>query len=155
MGRVTFIGVPNLKKLSAEYAKGATIALTSLDRHWKPLGDLCLKLEEQLDHGVKTNVYLTAAHTTGFPPHYDTHDILVLQIAGRKRWRIHEPPSSCRYQSTMRTPELQSRRSLTEVELRAGDCCICRAATGMRRRHPIVTPRTSRLASMCTPGRAC
>lgn len=122
MGQVTFIGVPNLKKLSAEYAKGATIALTSLDRHWKPLGDLCLKLEEQLDHGVKTNVYLTAAHTTGFPPHYDTHDILVLQIAGKKRWRIHEP--------TLKLPDISQPcepksfspgARLTEVELRAGD----------------------------------
>jgi ribosomal protein L16 Arg81 hydroxylase len=122
MGQVTFIGVPNLKKLSAEYAKGATIALTSLDRHWKPLSDLCLTLEEQLDHGVKTNIYLTAAHTTGFPPHYDTHDILVLQIAGRKLWRIHEP--------TVRLPDVSQPCEpmsfspgprLTEVELRAGD----------------------------------
>ena len=122
MGQVTFIGVPNLKKLSAEYAKGATIALTSLDRHWKPLGDLCLKLEEQLDHGVKTNVYLTAGHTTGFPPHYDTHDILVLQIAGRKRWRIHEPTLKLPDISQPCEPQSFSPGArLTEVELRAGD----------------------------------
>ncbi len=122
MGQVTFIGVPNLKKLSAEYGKGATIALTSLDRHWRPLSDLCLRLEEQLDHGIKTNVYLTAGHTSGFPAHYDTHDILVLQIAGRKLWRIHEP--------TIRLPDVSQPCEpksfspgprLTEVELRAGD----------------------------------
>jgi hypothetical protein len=44
MGHVTFSGVPNVKKLSAEYGRGATITLTSLDRSWRPLGDLCLRL---------------------------------------------------------------------------------------------------------------
>jgi len=122
MGHVTFSGVPNLKRLSAEYAKGATVALTSLDRSWGPLGDLCLRLEEQLDHGINTNVYITAGETKGFPPHYDTHDILVLQIAGKKLWRIYEPTiklpdvtQPCEPKSFTPGPRL------AEVELRAGD----------------------------------
>ena len=122
MGNVTFSGVPNLKRLSAEYAKGATIALTSLDRNWKPLSDLCMRLEEQLDHGINTNVYVTAGQTAGFPPHYDTHDILVLQIAGKKRWRIYEPTiklpdvtQPCEPKSFGPGPQL------TEIELHAGD----------------------------------
>jgi len=122
MGHVTFTGVPNLKRLSAEYGKGATIAMTSLDRSWRPLADLCQRLEESLDHIVKTNVYMTAAQTAGFPPHYDTHDILLLQIAGKKRWRIFAP--------TIPLPEasqpcdLKSFRpgpQLTELEVSAGD----------------------------------
>jgi hypothetical protein len=36
---------------------------------WMPLSDLCMRLEEQLDHGIKTNVYITAGQTAGFPPH--------------------------------------------------------------------------------------
>jgi ribosomal protein L16 Arg81 hydroxylase len=122
MGQVTFVGVPNIKKLSAEYGKGATIALTALDRSWRPLGDLCVRLEQQLDHGIKTNIYITAGQTAGFPPHYDTHDILVLQIAGRKLWRVYEP--------TIRLPDVSQAcdpksfspgPQLTEIELRAGD----------------------------------
>jgi Cupin superfamily protein len=122
MGQVTFFGVPNLKKLSAEYGKGATIALTSLDRSWRPLSDLCIRLEEQLDHGIKTNVYITAGETAGFPPHYDTHDVLFLQIAGKKLWRIHEP--------TIKLPDVSQPCEpkgfipgplLTEIELHAGD----------------------------------
>jgi len=122
MGRVTFNGVTNLKKLAAEYGKGATIALTSLDRSWSPLGDLCIRLEEQLDHGVKTNVYITAGRTTGFPPHYDTHDIVVLQIAGAKRWRIYEP--TVRLPDASQPCEPQTFRpgpQLAELELQAGD----------------------------------
>jgi bifunctional lysine-specific demethylase and histidyl-hydroxylase NO66 len=122
MGQVTFFGVPNLKKLSAEYARGATVALTSLDRSWRPLGELCMRLEEQLDHGIKTNIYITAGQTAGFPAHYDTHDILVLQIAGKKVWRIHEPTielpdvsQPCDPKSFVPGPKL------TEIELQAGD----------------------------------
>jgi Cupin superfamily protein len=122
MGRVTFSGVPDLKKLSAEYGKGATIALTSLDRSWRPLGDLCMRLEEQLDHGVKTNVYITAGQTAGFPPHYDTHDILVLQIAGKKLWRIYEPTIKLPDVSQPCEPKSFSPGPrLTEIELHAGD----------------------------------
>jgi ribosomal protein L16 Arg81 hydroxylase len=122
MGQVTFSGVPNLKKLSAEYAKGATIALTSLDRSWRPLSDLCLRLEEQLDHGIKTNVYITAGQTAGFPPHYDTHDILVLQIAGKKQWRIYEPTIKLPDVSQPCEPKsFNPGPRLTEIELHAGD----------------------------------
>jgi ribosomal protein L16 Arg81 hydroxylase len=122
MGQVTFSGVPNLKRLSAEYGKGATIALTSLDRSWGPLSELCLKLEEQLDHGIKTNVYLTAGQTTGFPPHFDTHDILVLQISGSKLWRIYEPTIQLPDVSQPCEPRtFKPGPRLTEIELRAGD----------------------------------
>ncbi len=122
MGQVTFFGVPDLKKLSAEYGKGATIALTSLDRTWKPLGDLCMRLEEQLDHGIKTNIYITAGQTAGFPPHYDTHDILVLQIAGKKLWRIYEPTIKLPDVSQPCEPKSFSPGPrLAEIELHAGD----------------------------------
>jgi ribosomal protein L16 Arg81 hydroxylase len=122
MGYVTFSGVPNLKKLSAEYAKGATIALPSFDRSWRPLADLCRRLEEQLDHGANTNVYITAGQTSGFPPHYDTHDILVLQVAGRKLWRIHEPTITLPDVSQPCDPKsYRPGPLLTELELHAGD----------------------------------
>jgi hypothetical protein len=122
MGHVTFSGVPNLKRLSAEYGRGATIALTSLDRTWKPLGNLCLRLQDELDHGINTNVYITAGQTSGFPPHYDTHDILVLQIGGRKRWRIYEPTISLPDPSQPCDPRGYSPGALqAEVELYPGD----------------------------------
>jgi hypothetical protein len=122
MGYVTFSGVPNLKRLSAEYAKGATIALPSFDRSWRPLADLCMRLEEQLDHGANTNVYITAGQTSGFPPHYDTHDILVLQIAGHKLWRIYEPTINLPDVSQPCDPKsYRPGPLLTELELHAGD----------------------------------
>ena len=48
-------------------------------------------LSEQLGHPVQVNAYITPAQNRGFAPHYDVHDVFVLQFAGRKHWTIHEP----------------------------------------------------------------
>jgi hypothetical protein len=40
---------------------------------------------------VQANAYSTPASSRGFGVHHDTHDVLVLQVAGRKRWRLYEP----------------------------------------------------------------
>jgi lysine-specific demethylase/histidyl-hydroxylase NO66 len=40
---------------------------------------------------VQANAYATPAASQGFGVHHDTHDVLVLQVAGAKRWRIYAP----------------------------------------------------------------
>jgi ribosomal protein L16 Arg81 hydroxylase len=53
---------------------------------------LAAAIEAEFDHAVHANVYITPGNAIGFSPHYDTHEVFVLQIAGSKRWRIHKPP---------------------------------------------------------------
>ncbi|MCH1868073.1 JmjC domain-containing protein [Nocardioides sp. CFH 31398] len=78
-------------KLLAELAAGSTLVLQGLHRTWPPVVDLAGALARQLGHPVQVNAYLTPAQNTGFDPHYDVHDVFVLQFTGRKRWRIHAP----------------------------------------------------------------
>ena len=73
------------------FADGATIVLQSLQRSWAPLGRFCRQLERELAHPVQANAYLTPAGAAGLAPHHDTHDVLVLQVAGHKHWVVHEP----------------------------------------------------------------
>ena len=75
----------------AAFADGATIVLNSLHRWWAPLGAFCAELEHELGHPVQANAYLTPAGASGFAPHHDTHDVLVLQVEGTKRWTVREP----------------------------------------------------------------
>jgi bifunctional lysine-specific demethylase and histidyl-hydroxylase NO66 len=70
---------------------GATVVLQGLHRIWPPLRAFCQDLAGSLGCAVQANAYLTPAGNTGFQTHYDSHDVFVLQIAGRKHWRIHEP----------------------------------------------------------------
>jgi lysine-specific demethylase/histidyl-hydroxylase NO66 len=73
------------------YADGATLVLQGLHRMWPPLVDFAGRLAGELAVPVQANAYLTPGGNRGFDPHYDTHDVFVLQVAGRKRWRVHEP----------------------------------------------------------------
>jgi hypothetical protein len=70
---------------------GATLVLQALHRTWPPLVRFATSLSDELGHPVQVNAYVTPAQSQGFAPHYDAHDVFVLQVSGRKRWTIHEP----------------------------------------------------------------
>jgi ribosomal protein L16 Arg81 hydroxylase len=72
-------------------ADGATLVLQGLHRTWPPLVDFGAALADELGHPVQINAYITPQQNRGFAPHYDVHDVFVLQVSGRKRWRLHEP----------------------------------------------------------------
>ena len=121
-GGDVFAGIPDLDRLRAEYAAGATISLPGFHRAWKLLGELAAAIEAEFDHPVHTNVYITPGNASGFTPHYDTHEVFVLQIAGGKRWRIEKPPLPLPHRSQPFDPRsYRPSPPLLEVELSPGD----------------------------------
>jgi ribosomal protein L16 Arg81 hydroxylase len=78
-------------RVLAEMAAGATLVLQGLHRTWEPIAVFARALSAELGHPCQVNAYITPASSRGFDPHYDVHDVFVLQIAGEKHWRIHEP----------------------------------------------------------------
>ena len=87
-----FRAVADVTKVLAEYRRGATIVLQALHRSWPPFARFCRNLETHFTYPLQTNVYLTPPSSQGFAPHYDTHDVFVLQIAGSKHWRLYGSP---------------------------------------------------------------
>ncbi|GAA1894162.1 hypothetical protein GCM10009687_74640 [Asanoa iriomotensis] len=79
------------EKILGLYADGATLVLQALHRTWPPLIDFAGELSAALGQPLQINAYLTPPGNQGFSTHYDTHDVFVLQVDGRKRWRIHPP----------------------------------------------------------------
>ncbi|MEU4640962.1 cupin domain-containing protein [Micromonospora sp. NPDC023814] len=73
------------------YAGGATLVLQGLHRTWPALIDFARDLGVAVGQPLQVNAYLTPAGNQGFATHYDTHDVFVLQVDGRKHWRIHPP----------------------------------------------------------------
>ncbi len=73
------------------FADGTTVVLQGVHRTWAPVGALAADLATDLGHPVQVNAYVTPPQSQGFASHYDTHDVFVLQVTGRKQWRIHEP----------------------------------------------------------------
>jgi len=81
-------------RIVEEYQNGATIILQGLHRSWAPLATLCRSLEAALSHPTQTNIYVTPPGSQGFAPHYDTHDVFILQVDGSKHWRLYDSPVS-------------------------------------------------------------
>ena len=73
------------------FASGHTVVLQALHRFWPPLVEFAGALSADLGHPVQINAYITPKQSQGFSAHYDVHDVFVLQIAGSKRWVIHDP----------------------------------------------------------------
>jgi ribosomal protein L16 Arg81 hydroxylase len=73
------------------YSDGFSVVANSMDTRWLPIARLCRNIEKNLQHRVLANLYATPAGAQGFTPHYDTHDVLVLQITGAKQWKIYRP----------------------------------------------------------------
>jgi len=78
-------------KVLTEFAAGATLVLQGLHRTWEPLRDFTRRLVHELGHPAQVNAYITPASSRGFDPHYDVHDVIVIQIHGEKHWVIHPP----------------------------------------------------------------
>ncbi|MCT2174426.1 cupin domain-containing protein [Dietzia cinnamea] len=74
-----------------QYAAGATLVLQGLHRFWPPIIDFVRGMTSDIGHPVQTNAYITPPANRGFDPHYDVHDVFVLQVSGTKQWRVHEP----------------------------------------------------------------
>ncbi|WP_414938276.1 cupin domain-containing protein [Amycolatopsis sp. cmx-11-51] len=78
-------------RIAALFAEGSTIVLQALHRTWPSIIDFTTRLTDELGHPAQVNAYITPPSSQGFSAHYDVHDVFVLQLAGRKHWKVHEP----------------------------------------------------------------
>lgn len=71
-----------------EIEAGGTLVLSQLQLQLPRLRRFCLELGEEFSARIQTNIYLTPATGQGFKIHYDTHGVLILQLQGRKLWKL-------------------------------------------------------------------
>jgi ribosomal protein L16 Arg81 hydroxylase len=82
-----------LKSASFErlLADGATLILDAVDELFDPIRDLTESVEDIFRIRAKVNLYAGWRTQHGFDLHYDDHDTLILQVHGRKHWKVYEP----------------------------------------------------------------
>jgi lysine-specific demethylase/histidyl-hydroxylase NO66 len=107
-------------RVLAQFADGSTLVLQGLHRTWPPVTDLAGRLAAELGHPVQVNAYVTPAQGRGFAAHYDVHDVFVLQVAGTKRWVVHEPV----HPAPLRDQPWTQRRGAVAEAARAGQPVI-------------------------------
>jgi ribosomal protein L16 Arg81 hydroxylase len=109
--------------VAREYLRGATIILPHLHESLFQLGEFSRSLEEIFSCHVQTNIYLTPEGNQGFPPHYDNHDVFIMQISGAKAWRLYDTPVATPYRGERFRLEVHTPSEVRqEFTLRAGDC---------------------------------
>ena len=81
-------GRVDLPRMLARFDQGASLVISQFHETHPPLAHFCRGLERLFLHAVQSNIYLTPPAAQGFRTHFDTHDVLVLQVEGRKRWRV-------------------------------------------------------------------
>jgi ribosomal protein L16 Arg81 hydroxylase len=79
-------GHPDIHSMYQAFGDGFTIIINETETRWPAIAELCANLETQLNHHVGANLYLTPPSCQGFLPHYDDHDVFILQLAGTKDW---------------------------------------------------------------------
>ena len=77
-------------EVARHFDDGATVIFRQLQRRVPTLARLCAALGRSFSSRVQTNVYLTPPDAQGFAPHWDTHDVFVLQVSGTKHWSIYD-----------------------------------------------------------------
>ncbi len=122
-GRVMQVAV------TEEYLKGATIILPHLHSSMFNLGEFCRSLEEVFTCHVQTNIYLTPPSreegktNQGFPPHYDNHDVFVMQISGQKAWRLYGTPVTTPFRGeTFEVASHEAGEATQTFTMNPGDC---------------------------------
>lgn len=115
-------GRVDLPGLFAAFDKGATLIVSQFHELHPPLMRFCRGLEQVFLHAVQANIYLTPPGAQGFRTHYDTHDVLVLQVLGEKQWRLF--PGQPVPRPTRRTPwpgNIAPAGEPVELTLKPGD----------------------------------
>jgi hypothetical protein len=78
----------DLPRLLARHDAGGSLVVSQFHELHQPLAQFCRGLEKVFLHPVQANIYLTPPGAQGFRVHFDTHDVLVMQVSGAKSWRV-------------------------------------------------------------------
>ena len=83
-------GLIDTVKLFKLYEAGASMVFAQLESHHQPLFECVRGLEREMSTRFQANIYLTPANAQGFRPHYDSHDVFVVQVEGTKHWMLYD-----------------------------------------------------------------
>jgi ribosomal protein L16 Arg81 hydroxylase len=109
-------------RVAQHFSEGATVILPGLQRRIPQLAAFCRSLETVFSCDLQTNIYLTPDNAQGFKPHYDSHDVIVLQAHGTKTWRIYESTLDLPLRTQAFSPDgFVAGKLIDEFVLRAGD----------------------------------
>ena len=96
-------GLLDIEALNAHLGAGATLVMDAVEQASPRLAMLCDEFARHFCVHSQVNAYATFGGIEGFGLHWDDHDVLIVQIAGRKVWRVFETTQTA---PLLHTPEM-------------------------------------------------
>ena len=115
-------GVADRNALLRGHAEGDTLVFDQADRLHPPLDRALAQCEAEIRLPFRVNAFLTPPGRKGFNLHYDTHEVIVLQVSGTKNWRICDNPLPLPHEEQQYSHALtDSANVIAELTLHPGD----------------------------------
>uniref|UniRef100_A0A3P8XTE7 Bifunctional lysine-specific demethylase and histidyl-hydroxylase n=1 Tax=Esox lucius TaxID=8010 RepID=A0A3P8XTE7_ESOLU len=106
------------------YERGCSLRMLNPQAFSSTVWNVLSILQEQFGSMAGANVYLTPPGTQGFAPHYDDIEAFVIQLEGKKHWRVYDPRSEDEVLPVVSSPNFSQSeigKPILEVVLEAGD----------------------------------
>lgn len=79
-----------LERILSNMHEGYTLILDGMHQFEPKLKTVCSRLGQETGYVYQANIYLTPPNGKGFSPHWDNHDVFILQVLGSKHWKVEE-----------------------------------------------------------------
>ncbi|XP_068564304.1 ribosomal oxygenase 1 [Cebidichthys violaceus] len=106
------------------YESGCSLRMLNPQAFSSTVWNVLSILQEQFGSMAGANVYLTPPGTQGFAPHYDDIEAFVVQLEGKKHWRVYNPRTEDEVLPALSSGNFDQTdigKPILEVVLEAGD----------------------------------
>ncbi|KAM9355485.1 ribosomal oxygenase 1 isoform 2-T2 [Pholidichthys leucotaenia] len=106
------------------YKSGCSLRMLNPQAFSSTVWNVLSILQEQFGSMVGANIYLTPPDTQGFAPHYDDIEAFVVQLEGKKHWRVYSPRSEDEVLPVFSSPNFSQAdigEPILDVVVEAGD----------------------------------
>ena len=108
-------------RLTALLGQGASLTFSFVDEVFPEVRRYADALAQALHAHVNVNLYAGFRRERGFAEHWDRHDVIAVQVAGRKRWRVREPSRPFPHRDERREQEPHDGPFVLDAMIEAGD----------------------------------
>jgi ribosomal protein L16 Arg81 hydroxylase len=117
-------GSLDVGRIRDDFADGYTVVLDGVEKYVRAVAKVARSIEVELNFPIQVNTYITPPGQTGLAPHYDDHDVLILQVQGPKIWHMYlgadRPPREIQREKD-KAVDADGLPAPTDVRLEAGD----------------------------------
>ena len=124
-------GIPSFDDIYELYKSGASVVFQAMHLYDYAIALFCQSIQEDVGGSVQANAYLSPPGKNALPPHYDTHDVFIIQVFGSKRWRVWKSSRSLPLKSVKEPVRGVTKHGWPSIEGRAPmvDTKLCEGQT--------------------------